>query len=89
MITNKFHAGFIAPDVIPVHNVSQLKDLYLDDKSHQLKNRELGVGKYYLPILQVCLKDKETNFWLNVLGNETLILLSYLSYNEIVFFKLL
>ena len=40
-LTNKFHAGFIAPDAIPVHNVSQLKDLYLDDKSHQLKIESL------------------------------------------------
>ena len=95
-LTKEFFAGFIAPDVIPVHDVSQLKDLDLDDKSHQLKNREFGVGKY---CLQVCLKDKEKNFWLNdffcalrqaytiasndlkklQLGNETLILLSYLS----------
>ena len=64
-LTKEFLAGFIAPDAIPVHDVNQLKDLDLDHKSHQLRNRDLGVGKYSLPIIQVYLKDKEKNFWLN------------------------
>lgn len=63
-LTKEFLAGFIMPDVIPECSVKHLKDLDLDDRSHQLKDRELGTGKYCLPLLQLCLKDREKNFWL-------------------------
>lgn len=64
-LTKEFFAGFILSDKIPALSTTKLVSLDLSDRSLQLKDRDLCVGKYSRPVLSKALKDSRKNFWLS------------------------
>ncbi|KAK0042155.1 oxidoreductase YteT [Biomphalaria pfeifferi] len=62
-----FLSGYIIPDKIsdPKKGMKGLCNLNLADKSIQVRERQLGLGVYRLPLLKEFLRNKSENIWIN------------------------